>query len=51
MRAYDDRNGTRIFQHLYEIPVESQKINEIYSAQKTMEGGKRKKRKDAQEKK
>ena len=50
MRAYDDRNGTRIFQHLYEIPVESQKINEIYFAQKTMEGGKRKKKRRTRKK-
>ena len=44
MKAYDDRNGTRIFQHLYEIPLESQKINEVYPAQKAMDGGKRKRR-------
>ena len=50
MRAYDDRNGTQIFQHLYEIPVESQKINEIYSAQKEMEGGKRKKKRRTRKK-
>ena len=50
MRAYDDRNGTRIFQHLYEIPVESQKINEIYFAQKSMEGGKRKKKRRTRKK-
>ena len=44
MRAYDERNKTHIFQHLYEMPVESQKINEVYSAQKEMNGGKRRKK-------
>ena len=44
MRAYDERNRTHIFQHLYEMPVESQKINEVYSAQKEMNGGKRRKK-------
>ena len=45
MKAYDDRHGTRIFQHLYEMPLESRKINEPYSAQKSeMEGGNRRKK-------
>ena len=33
MRAYDERNRTHTFQHLYEMPVESQKIN-IYITHK-----------------
>jgi len=44
MKAYDQRNGTRIFQHLYEMPVESWKNEEPYSAQKEMEGGNRSKK-------
>ena len=44
MKEYDKHNRTHIFQHLYEMPVESQKINEVYSAQKEMNGGKRRKK-------